>query len=200
MPRSRTKPARYELRRCRAPAREPAGGAGCRALCSGGWRRGARPDAGRGTVPDRRTRRRAHRLAHPAYRPPARPRRADQLPRRASRGRRPDAGRHRAARDRGRNRPGPGSSRDSRFPARIPHRHRFPGDAGGRPRAPALRARPRPLRGGRGLRSAARLPARSGQSQAAFPALPRGAAPLLRHALRRLFHLGRNRRHDPLAD
>jgi len=66
---------------------------------------------------------------------------------------------------------------------------------------PALRPAARRLRGGRGFRSRSAfvVPDGSRQSPAALAALPRQTSPLLRHALRRLLHLGRDGGHHHVS-
>ena len=83
-----------------------------------------------------------------------------------------DADRHRAAR--GARGGGPGGRRDRghRRAAHLHHGDGLRGDAGGGPARPAARAGARCVRGGRGVRGAARLPDGSGQ-----PSPPRGRVP-----------------------
>jgi len=90
--------------------------------------------------------------------------------------------------------------RPGRPAARLPDRDRLPRDPGGRLHRPARDLHAEPRGGGGRLRDAVRLPDGPGQpSAAASRSARRRAAALLRHAVERPLHLGRDGGHAAIA-
>src|SRR5690606_33010894 len=180
----------FRRRRIRRPSAQPRSAPPLRAR--GVARRGG---AGAGC----RSRPGGNRATHPAQRQSAQSFRADCLSGRSHRSHRPLTRGGGAARDAGGDRPSSGANRGHRAPARLRHRQRLPHHACAFDRAAGLCAGAQPGRGGCRLRGAAGVPHGPGEPSPAEPDLERTRALLLRNAVRRALHLGRDRRHHPHA-
>src|SRR5213593_3639325 len=135
-------------------------------------------------------RERAHGPVYAAYRAPQRPCRTNKFPRRSLRARGCRRRRNRATGGRRRNRPCTSASGSARRTAPVCHGDRLSRDSGHRPRDPAARAAARRIRGGRSVRSAPGVPARSREPPAQQRRTRRPRAPLLRHPVSAVLHLG----------